>query len=151
MHKGDHAKAARHAGCPAKQAKEQGYQLYTKLHLYINPLATELVKEYAIKAEQVLQDLSFLASSDNRDYVRWDHETKEVRLTPFEKLTPQERYCLESVKMVEPQFTKTIELPEPRNSRRWRHSRCITTCASAPSSRKASGCRSNTARRRLRP
>ena len=57
-HKGDKTKAARAAGCPAKRATEQGQQLYRKLQVYIEPLTREVVKAYALSAEQVVQGLS---------------------------------------------------------------------------------------------
>lgn len=64
IHKGDKTKTERHAGCPPKRTAEQGYQLYRKLQDYIAPLATELVRGHALQAEQVVQGLSLIASSD---------------------------------------------------------------------------------------
>jgi phage terminase small subunit len=109
IHKGDKTKAARHAGCPLKRAAEQGYQLYRKLQVYIDPFAKELIQGHALKAEQVVQGLSLLASADIRDYAKWDKDNT-VTFKSSDELTPEQAYCIESVKQVETQFSKTIEL-----------------------------------------
>lgn len=108
-HKGDKTKAARHAGCPSKRAKEQGYQLYTKLHRYIESLSKEFVQAYALRAEQVVQGLSLLSSSDIGDYCNWTKKN-EVTFKDMSELTPAQRFCVESVEVKTSQWGNTIKL-----------------------------------------
>lgn len=110
QHKGDKTKAARSAGYSPKTCVEQGYQLFIKLQDYIAPLTQELVDSHALRAEQVIQGLSLIAAADIGDYMKWDHKTNTVTLMPFEQLTPQQRYCIESVEQVQNQFGCTIKL-----------------------------------------
>lgn len=109
-HKGDKTKAARVTGCPPKRAKEHGYQLYTKLHLYIETLSKEFVEAYALRAEQVVQGLSLLASSDIKDFLTWDAKKNKVTFVDFDTLTPAQRFCIEGVKQKTSQWGDTIEL-----------------------------------------
>ena len=95
-HKGDKTKAARHAGYAPKRATEQGSQLYRKLQVYIDPLTKNMVQAYALSAEQVVQGLSLIASSNIRDYMRWGR-TSGVRMVNADQLTPQQAYCVEEV------------------------------------------------------
>lgn len=108
-HKGDKTKAARAAGFSAKTAKEQGYQLFTKLHAYIEPMTRHMVRAYALDAEQVVQGLSLIASADIRDYLKWD-EDNAVTLKNSSELTTEQAYCIDSVEQHETQFSKTIKL-----------------------------------------
>jgi phage terminase small subunit len=108
-HKGDKTKAARSAGYSPKTCEQQGNRLFRKVKEYIEPLTKDLVKAYALKAEQVVQGLSLLASADIRDYAKWDKDNT-VTFKSSEELTPAQAYCIESVKQVETQFSKTIEL-----------------------------------------
>ena len=109
-YKGDNAKAARFAGYSPKTAGQQGHDLFKKLESYIKPKAQEMVTAVALSAEQTLKGLSLIASSDIGDYVSWNSKTKEVVLKDFEALTPQQRYCIESVEQVETQFAKSVRL-----------------------------------------
>jgi hypothetical protein len=108
-HRGDKTKAARYAGYSPKTCMEQGQQLYRKLQRYIEPLAKDLVRAAALSAEQVVQGLSLLASSDIRDYLTWDKENNVV-LKNAHELTPAQAYCIESVEQHETQYAKTIKL-----------------------------------------
>ena len=108
-HKGDKTKAARHAGYSAHTCEQQGNRLFRKVKEYIEPLTKDLVKAYALKAEQVVQGLSLLASSDITDYMTWDSQNR-LTLKDTNELTPAQRYCIESVEQVETQFSKTIKL-----------------------------------------
>jgi hypothetical protein len=109
IHKGDKTKAARHAGYSGHTCGEQGNQLFRKLKDYITPLAAELVRGHALQAEQVVQGLSLLGSSDVRNYMTWDKQNRVV-LKDASELTPEQAYCIESVEQVETQFSKTIKL-----------------------------------------
>ncbi len=78
-HKGDKTKAARSAGYSQKTCEQQGNRLFRKVKEYIEPLTKDLVKAYALKAEQVVQGLSLLASSDITDYMTWDSQIGNSR------------------------------------------------------------------------
>lgn len=108
-HKGDKTKAARSAGYSPKTCMEQGQQLYRKLQAYIEPLTRGVVKAYALNAEQVVQGLSLIASSDVRDYLTWGADNT-VTLKASSELTPEQAYCIDSVEQHETQFSKTIKL-----------------------------------------
>jgi len=110
IHKGDKTKAARHAGYSARTAKEQGHQLFTKLHHYIDPQTRDLVRGHALQAEQVVQGLSLLGSSDIGEYLEWDHTKNQVILKDFKTLTPEQRYCIEGVEQKVNQWGQTIKL-----------------------------------------
>ena len=106
-HKGDKTKAARHAGYAPKRAAEQGSQLYRKLQDYIAPLVGELVRGHALHAEQVVQGLSLLASSDIGDYCSWNKKN-EVIFKDMSELTPAQRFCVESIEQRTTQWGNTI-------------------------------------------
>ena len=107
-HKGDCTKAAIFAGYSKKTAGQQGHELYKKLEAYIRPKAQQLVQAVALSAEQVLKGLSLIASSDIADYVSWNAKTNTVQLKDFDTLTPEQRYCIESIEQVETQFAKSV-------------------------------------------
>lgn len=60
------AEAARQAGCPAKAAKEQGYEMYNRPH--VKAYITEKLKERVSSAEEVVKMISDTAGSSLTDY-----------------------------------------------------------------------------------
>lgn len=130
QHKGDQTKTARDAGYAPKRATEQGSQLYRKLQDYITPLVGELVRDHALHAEQVVQGLSLLGSSDIGNYCSWNKKN-EVVFKDMSELTPAQRFCVESIEQKRTQWGTTIKLRLAGSSRHWRRWRSITTSSSA--------------------
>jgi hypothetical protein len=69
-----------------------------------------VISSFSLSANQVLQGLSLLASSDIGDYLSWDAKKVTVTLKDFASLTPAQRFCIESVKHKTSQWGDTIEL-----------------------------------------
>ncbi|HEU0069637.1 MAG TPA: terminase small subunit, partial [Nitrospiraceae bacterium] len=101
--------AAIRAGYSQKTAKEQGPCLLTKVHQFMPQYLGPILQGTALKAEQVVQGLSLLASSDIGDYMKWDSK-KKLTLKDISELTPAQRYCIESVEEKITQWGTTIKL-----------------------------------------
>lgn len=101
--------AAIRAGYSQKTAKEQGSRLLTKVHQFMPQYLGPILHGTALKAEQVVQGLSLLASSDIGDYMKWDSK-KKLTLKDMSELTPEQRYCIESVEEKITQYGSTIKL-----------------------------------------
>lgn len=101
--------AAIRAGYSQKTAKEQGSRLLTKVHPFLPQYLGPILQGTALKAEQVVQGLSLLASSDVGDYMKWDSK-KKLTLKDMSELTPAQRYCVESVEEKITQWGTTIKL-----------------------------------------
>jgi len=103
------AQAAIRAGYSQKTAKEQGSRLLTKVHQILPQYLGPILQGTALKAEQVVQGLSLLASSDIGDYMKWDSK-KNLTLKDMSELTPAQRYCIEGVEEKITQWGTTIKL-----------------------------------------
>jgi len=62
------AKAARRSGCPAKAAKEQGYEIYNRPH--VKAYIKEKLKERVLSAEETVKIVSDIAQGSATDYLR---------------------------------------------------------------------------------
>ena len=100
--------AAVRAGYSQKTAKEQGYQLFTKLRCYIEPVGKATTEKRLMKAQDIVDNLVRIASTDIRDYLTW--EGGRVTIKSSDELTPEQAYCIESVQQHETQHAMFIKL-----------------------------------------
>ena len=107
--------AAIRAGYSEKTAKEQGYKLFTILHIEerIIELQAKLAEKLDIKAEDIARQLDEFRRSNIADYVELvteettviskegvttTPEIQKLKFKDFKDLTPEQLRCIESIK-----------------------------------------------------
>lgn len=100
--------AAIRAGYKPDNAKEQGCQLLTKLHPYIEPVGRAHIQKRLMKATDVVESLVRIATTDIRDFMTWDGNTMTIKSS--DELTPEQAQCIESVTQHETQHVKYLKL-----------------------------------------
>ena len=98
--------AAIRSGYRPKAAQEQGCRLLSKLKHYIEPVGRKHVQKRLMKAEDVIDGLVKIASSDFRDFASWDGKTLNVKSS--DELTPEQAFCIESITQTETQHAKYL-------------------------------------------
>ncbi len=100
--------AALRAGYSPKTAHVQGSQLLSRLRAYVEPMAGKHIQPKLMKAADVVDSLVRIASTDIRDFMKWDGNTLVIKSS--DELTPEQAQCIESVSLHETQHVKYLKL-----------------------------------------
>lgn len=100
--------AALRAGYSPKTAAVQGSQLLNRLKAYVEPMAGKHIQPKLMKAADVVDSLVRIASTDIRDFMKW--EGNDLVIKSSDELKPEQAQCIESVTLHETRHVKYIKL-----------------------------------------
>jgi len=107
-------RSAEKAGYSKRTARSKASQLLTKVNIqeFITKLKDKRAEKVEVTADDVLRQLKILSNSNIADYVEFvekeviekttegvkTHKVKELEFKTFDKLTPDQLLCIESIK-----------------------------------------------------
>ena len=102
--------AARRAGYSHKTANEQGSQLLVKLSVYISPQVAADLQNRLMEANEIVQKLQQIATTDIADFLTWDGKAQILTLKNPNEIPPELRQCIESITQYETKHAKYLTL-----------------------------------------
>lgn len=105
---GNATQAAIRAGFKADNADVQGSQLLGKLKRYVEPMGRGVLQRRLIKAEEIVEGLGRIAQANFGDFATWEGNTLKIKSSA--ELTPEQKFCIESIEQRETQHTKYLRI-----------------------------------------